>query len=143
MSLYRPEFKKTSFGKYLLVGLLIIIFTGGSLFSQDINRSDRRKGRGQKTEFSSTPVKVKKEIPDSVLAKRDSMAKVDSVFRIDSLAMLKKSSLTRPAFSEAKDSIVEVFSDGQRKIYYYGDVSVSYESMKLTADYMEDRRAHV
>jgi len=137
MSLYRPEFKKTSFGKYLLVGLLIIIFTGGSLFSQDINRSDRRKGRGQKTEFSATPVKVKKEIPDSVLAKRDSLAKVDSVFRIDSLAMLKKSSLTRPAFSEAKDSIVEVFSDGQRKIYYYGDVSVSYESMKLTADYME------
>ena len=51
--------------------------------------------------------------------------------------MLRKSSLEAPAFTTAKDSIVEDFSNGKRMIYYYGDVSVSYANMKLTADYME------
>ena len=55
----------------------------------------------------------------------------------DSLDVHHKSSLDVPAFTAAKDSIVEDFSDGKRMIYYYGDVSVTYGDMKLTADYME------
>ena len=55
----------------------------------------------------------------------------------DSLALLGKSSLERPAFSTAKDSIIEDFSNGKQMIYYYGDVTVTYGDMKLTADYME------
>ena len=55
----------------------------------------------------------------------------------DSLDVHHKSSLEVPAFTAAKDSIVEDFSNGQRMIYYYGDVSVTYGDMKLTADYME------
>ena len=51
--------------------------------------------------------------------------------------MLKKSSLDAPAFTTARDSIVEDFSNGRRMIYYYGDASVTYGNMKLTADYME------
>ena len=74
---------------------------------------------------------------DSALWRRDSTMRADSTFRADSLALLEKSSLDLPAFSGAKDSIVEVFSDGQRKIFYYGDVSVKYQGMELTADYME------
>ena len=57
--------------------------------------------------------------------------------RQDSLELLRKSSLEHPAFSTAKDSTIEVFSDGHRIIYYYGDVSVEYQGMKLNADYME------
>ena len=64
-------------------------------------------------------------------------SRADSLVRADSLALLEKSSLDLPAFSGAKDSIVEVFSDGQRKVFYYGDVSVKYQGMELTADYME------
>ena len=76
--------------------------------------------------------------PDSsVLARRDSLHKADSIHRADSVAMLGKSSLERPAFSSARDSIIEDFSNGQRKIYYYGDVSVKYQDIELTADYME------
>ena len=30
-----------------------------------------------------------------------------------------------------------MFSDGQRKAYYYGDVKVKYGDMELSADYME------
>ena len=55
----------------------------------------------------------------------------------DSLSLLHKSSLDAPAFTAAKDSIIEDFSNGKRMIYYYGDVSVTYGDMKLTADYME------
>ena len=81
-------------------------------------------------------------LPDSLsqvdsLYLADSLMRADSTFRADSLAMLEKSSLDLPAFSGAKDSIVEVFTDGQRKIFYYGDVSVKYQGMELTADYME------
>ena len=63
--------------------------------------------------------------------------RADSIKAADSLQMLRKSSLEAPAFTVAKDSIIEDFSDGKQMIYYYGDVSVTYGNMKLTADYME------
>ncbi len=84
--------------------------------------------------------KPKKELarPDSAtLARRDSIARADSLFRIDSLAGLSHSSLKQPAFSNARDSIVEVFTDGKRMIYYYGDVTVKYQDMTLTAERMD------
>ncbi len=84
--------------------------------------------------------KPKKEAvrPDSAtLARRDSIARADSLFRKDSLAALSYSSLKQPAFSNARDSIVEVFTDGKRMIYYYGDVTVKYQDMTLTAERMD------
>ena len=74
---------------------------------------------------------------DSIKAVNDSIARADSIQRLDSLNMLEKSSLDAPAFTAARDSIVEDFSNGKKMIYYYGDVSVAYGNMKLTADYME------
>ncbi|MBQ2006630.1 MAG: LPS-assembly protein LptD, partial [Bacteroidales bacterium] len=85
-------------------------------------------------------MRVEKEVkaPDSLaLARRDSIRQVDSIRKADSVAMLGKSSLERPAFSTASDSIIEVFSNGQRKVFYYGDVSVKYLDMELKAAYME------
>ena len=57
--------------------------------------------------------------------------------RADSLDLLKKSSLERPAFSTAKDSIITDFTGGKRLVYYYGGATVTYQDMKLTADYLE------
>ncbi len=74
---------------------------------------------------------------DSTASRRDSLRRADSTSRADSLSLLEKSSLTRPAFSGAKDSIRQDFSNGQRKMYYWGEVEVSYENIKLKADYME------
>ena len=74
---------------------------------------------------------------DSLKAARDSIAHTDSLHRADSLLMLEKSSLKFPAFSSAGDSIIESFKDGRRIAYYYGGVSVKYEDMELTANYME------
>ena len=72
-------------------------------------------------------------------AVRDSLHRSDSIAaaRADSLDLLHKSSLERPAFTTAKDSIITDFSNGKRMIYYYGGATVTYQNMKLTADYLE------
>lgn len=100
-------------------------------------QSRRARQRGAEGGYG---MRVEKKVvpPDSAtLALRDSLHTADSLHRADSMAMLGKSSLDQPAFSAARDSIVQDFSDGKRLIYYYGDVSVTYQDMKLTAEYME------
>ena len=78
------------------------------------------------------------QVDSLILAARlDSLHRADSIARRDSLDLLKKSSLERPAFTTAKDSIITDFTGGQRKIYYYGGATVTYQDMKLTADYIE------
>lgn len=121
--------------------------TGLTMFGQDVrrNRSLRKASVAQFTPDSISPAAVtlpqaKDSLPpaeDSIARRRDSLRVADSTSRADSLFLLDKSSLTRPAFSGAKDSIRQDFSNGQRKMYYWGDVEVSYENIKLKADYME------
>ena len=121
--------------------------TGLTMFGQDVrrNRSLRKASVAQFTPDSISPAagtlpQAKDSLPpaeDSIARRRDSLRVADSTSRADSLFLLDKSSLTRPAFSGAKDSIRQDFSNGQRKMYYWGDVEVSYENIKLNADYME------
>ena len=88
---------------------------------------------------------VPASLPDSLVAQAlprpqlDSIARLDSLKTVqaDSLDMLHKSSLERPAFTTAKDSIITDFTNGKRMIYYYGGATVTYQTMKLTADYLE------
>jgi len=51
--------------------------------------------------------------------------------------MLEKSSIRVPVFTSAGDSIIEDFSNGRRLVYYYGGVTVEYQDMSLSADFME------
>ena len=121
--------------------------TGLTMFGQDVrrNRSLKKASVAQFTPDSISPAagtlpQAKDSLPpaeDSIARRRDSLRVADSTSRADSLLLLDKSSLTRPAFSGAKDSIRQDFSNGQRKMYYWGDVEVSYENIKLKADYME------
>lgn len=121
--------------------------TGLTMFGQDVrrNRSLKKTSVAQSTPDSIRPAagtlpQAKDSLPpaeDSIARRRDSLRVADSTSRADSLFLLDKSSLTRPAFSGAKDSIRQDFSNGQRKMYYWGDVEVSYENIKLKADYME------
>lgn len=101
--------------------------------------SGRRKASTAASSPFSSNTFVKKTVePDSLeLARRDSLHLADSLFKVDSIALQSKSSLERPAFSAARDSIVEVFSDGKRMIYYYGDVSVKYDDVELKAELMD------
>ena len=114
----------------LLILFTLLILGGVDVFAQ--RRPERKPlAGGARPHKEAAP-------PDSLeLARRDSVHRADSLFRVDSLNMLKNSSLTQPAFSTARDSIVEVFTDGSRKIYYYGDVTVEYQDIKLKAERME------
>ena len=119
----------------MLAGILLFLLCSAfPALSQDI-----RKGRRQRGAFNQAVVfnRDSVAVSDSVRAVRDSIHRADSVFKRDSIALQKHSSLDAPAFSGAKDSIREVFTEGQRRIFYYGDVSVEYGGVKLTADYME------
>lgn len=142
------QFKKHTYNiiNIILVAALAAL-TGLTMFGQDVrrNRSLRKASVAQFTPDSISPAagtlpQAKDSLPpaeDSIARRRDSLRVADSTSRADSLFLLDKSSLTRPAFSGAKDSIRQDFSNGQRKMYYWGDVEVSYENIKLKADYME------
>ena len=128
---------------YLFVTVLLVILSSVALSAQNDRRSRRDARRAAR---AATTVGLPDSLSrdslgtialDSLAFHRDSIARADSLHRADSLSLLGKSSLERPAFSGAKDSIVEVFTDGQRMIYYYGDVTVSYQNIELTAAYME------
>lgn len=139
------QFKKHTYNIILVAALAAL--TGLTMFGQDMrrNRSLRKASVAQFTPDSISPAagtlpQAKDSLPpaeDSIARRRDSLRVADSTSRADSLFLLDKSSLTRPAFSGAKDSIRQDFSNGQRKMYYWGDVEVSYENIKLKADYME------
>ena len=91
-----------------------------------------RRGRTPAVVRDSVPA-----LPDSARFVRDSIHRADSIHKADSISLLSKSSLEMPAFTNARDSIIENFEEGKRTIYYYGDVKVTYGDMTLTADYME------
>lgn len=139
------QFKKHTYNIILVAALAAL--TGLTMFGQDVrrNRSLKKASVTQFTPDSIRPAagtlpQAKDSLPpaeDSIARRRDSLRVADSTSRADSLLLLDKSSLTRPAFSGAKDSIRQDFSNGQRKMYYWGDVEVSYENIKLKADYME------
>ncbi len=120
------------------LSLIFPILFALCLLSPECYAQVRRIADRRQTHKYGTLTVREKEAPDSLtLARLDSLARADSLHREDSIAVLGKSSLDRPAFSTAKDSILEVFRDGRRLIYYYGDVSVKYQDMELTAGYME------
>ena len=125
---------------------LVVAFTGLTVFGQNPrgNRRQRVQTAAQDTAKpqvpDSTAIKDSLPVTDTLSLVRDSLSlRRDSLNRAkaDSLDLLEKSSISRPAFSAAKDSSRQVFADGQRKMFYWGDVEVTYENIKLKADYME------
>lgn len=145
------QFKKHTYN-IILVSALVAL-TGLTMFGQDVrrNRNLAKAAVSHDVSQSEEAVVIDTAISpqrpegidtlraglDSTASRRDSLRRADSTSRADSLSLLEKSSLTRPAFSGAKDSIRQDFSNGQRKMYYWGEVEVSYENIKLKADYME------
>ncbi len=122
-----------------MAAVSLLLLCSFILPTQQDERRSRRRDRKAKEALVAAPVldSAQRAAADSLKAVKDSLHTADSLFKADSMAMLSKSSLERPAFSTARDSIIEDFSEGKQVIYYYGDVSVTYGDMKLTADYME------
>ena len=109
---------------------MLAVVLGQGVSSAQLFR--RNRNRVQQPEDTAKVV-----LPDSVIARRDSIHRADSIARRDSLDLLEKSSLELPALSTAKDSIITEFTGGERKVYYYGGATVTYQDMELTADYIE------
>lgn len=132
---------KGTFGKWFekwgLAMLLLLILSSFTLSSQDGRRARRQLREHSAASAAAANAAVPMASDSLPAGAIDSVAVRDSSAVSDSLDLLKRSSLDEPAFTAAKDSIIEDFSNGQRMIYYYGDVSVTYGNMKLTADYME------
>lgn len=77
---------------------------------------------------------------DSLLlrgAGADSLSLQDSLSSVSDSLKKKNQTLEYPAFSVARDSMIEDFSGGKRMIYYYGEIKVDYGNMSMTADYMK------
>ncbi len=128
----------------MLAVIVLMILSSFTVSSQDDRRSRRNRQRAERAERIEnrkdtlpTISDTISAVDDSLQAVLDSTALADSIARQDSIALLEKSSLDVPAYTTARDSIIEDFTDGKRMIYYYGDVKVKYENMELTADYME------
>ncbi|MBQ8421503.1 MAG: LPS-assembly protein LptD [Bacteroidales bacterium] len=136
MSIYNKGTSKAWLGKWGLAVLMLLVFSTFTVSSQEDRRSRRERRAMERAEAGKDTVAIP-VMSDSLRAVQDSIARADSIAAVDSVNLLHKSSLEAPAFTAARDSIVEDFSDGRRLIYYYGDVSVTYGNMKLTADYME------
>ena len=144
MSSYNTGTVKQWIAKWGLAAVLLLVVCSFTVSSQDDRRERRNRRDRTLTEHLDSHADhaghhhhEHNEISDSLKAVKDSIARADSISRQDSVRMLSKSSLEAPAFTTARDSIIEDFSNGKRVIYYYGDVSVTYGNMKLSADYME------
>ena len=136
MSIYNKGKLRDCLAKWGLIAVIMLVLSSFSLYSQDRLRGRTRLSESKIDLISSDSLSItdSTKVPD---INPDSLHRADSIHAADSLLMLKKSSLEAPAFTVAKDSIIEDFSNGKQMIYYYGDVSVTYGNMKLTADYME------
>ena len=114
------------FFNYPLITLVLAILLsssnegrGSGYFSEYVSNLSRMQDTLKRGSNNRDTLKLGK---DSILNKKDTLG---------------KGSLKAPAFSKAKDSVIEDFSKGRRLIYYYGDVSVKYQNMELKAAYME------
>ena len=116
----------------------MLLLLCSQLYAQEPESRRARRNAREKSEVQNADfVRAAFDTRDTLIAAHDSLHRADSISAVDSINLLKKSSLEMPAFTAAKDSIVEDFSNGKRMIYYYGDVSVKYGNLQLTADYME------
>ena len=135
MSSYGNGKLKMWLSRWGLAAVMLLVFCSFTVSSQEDRRS--RRARRLAENIESVDTAQIPQISDSLRAVMDSTARADSIASRDSLRLLEKSSLEAPAFTVARDSIIEDFSNGKRMIYYFGEVSVTYGNMKLTADYME------
>ena len=100
-------------------------------------RESRRAERVEAAQIAAPLDSAALAAADSAAVAEALLAEADSISRRDSLNLLEKSSIKFPVFTTAGDSIFDDFSDGRRLRYYYGGVTVEYDDMKLSADYME------
>ena len=99
----------------MFVTVLLVVLSSVALSAQNDRRS-RRQARRDARNVAAVSLPDSLTL-DSLSVHKDSLAVADSLHRADSLSLLSKSSLDLPAFSGARDSIVEVFTEGKSMVY--------------------------
>lgn len=126
--------------RHIILALVLAMVGSTVSYAQSRRQNPRNQMIVSQTAVKTQPVpydSLPQSVRDSLKAVADSTHRADSLFRADSASLADKSSLDYPAFTSARDSIIEDFSGGNQIIHYYGDVTVTYGTMKLTADYMK------
>ena len=114
MFLYTNGKIRKYFIRFGLAALLLLVVSSFSLQGQE--RRSSRQNRRNRAKVENVADSLS-QMSDSARVVRDSLFRADSIARQDSLNLLSKSSLEAPAFSVAKDSVIEDFSNGKRMIY--------------------------
>ena len=133
MILYLSRYFKTFLRVLIPLVSIVFLFV---LFGREASAAEQEQ-RKTVLEKTDSLVKSRSHVPatDS-LNVSDSLLAADSLMLNDSLLAKKKSTLEFPAFSVARDSMIEDFSGGRRMIYYYGDIKVDYGTMSIKAEHM-------
>lgn len=124
--------------KSLIVTLIFLLLAAENVaYSQELEKRDTINGR---RDSLSLDRRLTEDIfqQDTLISSRDSLfnATQDSLGVPSVVVEEVKGALMEPAFSAARDSVIEDFSNGKRIIYYFGEVSVTYGKMSLKSDYM-------
>lgn len=136
--------------------LIAIIFSASTLFAQKMMREDivfqkdtlntlkAETTLNMSEDLGMNALDTLSRIVTDTLSVKDSLSMPVVETLEDSVAKAKndsilaaKSMLKIPVFSTAKDSIIEDFTGGKKMIYYYGETTVTYGDMELTAEYMQ------
>ena len=119
------QFKKHTYN-IILVSALVAL-TGLTMFGQDVRRNRNLAKAAVSHDVSQSEEAV---VIDTAISPQRPEG-------IDTLRAGLDSTASRRDSLRRADSIRQDFSNGQRKMYYWGEVEVSYENIKLKADYME------
>ncbi len=125
-----------------LISLLLLLLICSEAGAQNNSRSSTNNTNRQTLNIRDT-IRVSQKDTLNIQDEAPSQIKDSLKNMVDSIGSALQDSIKRapamvdkPAFSTARDSIIEDFSGGRRIIYYYGDVKVEYGEMKLSAEYM-------
>ncbi|MCL2727614.1 MAG: hypothetical protein FWD56_04440, partial [Bacteroidales bacterium] len=116
----------------LLIGLCLLLF---SVYRQaDARGSHLPYKSSSRLYMQDTTTQQRVLVLDSLRngMERDSTHLHMAHDTLDTLVRVR-AFIDAPLFSEAKDSVIQDFSDGKKMMYYYGDVKVTYQNLEMTA----------
>ena len=123
MAIYNKVISARWTARLCIVSIMMLTLFSFTASSQNNRRARRAAKAAAEMQADSAAAPV---ISDSLRAVMDSTFRADSIAAEDSVKLLKKSSLQAPAFTTAKDSIIEDFSNGKKTIYELNDVDPRY-----------------
>ncbi len=125
----------------ITLAMIVLMFSYNEAYGKGVSKYNLQM-KALYEEFKQTNDTIKSAQDTSLMNKLemvqadDSLKIADSISKRDSAFMQTQGNIDAPVFSEAKDSLIEDIGGDRKMIYYYGDVTVKYGNMEITADYI-------